>query len=100
MGSYWHDPASGPNPQDVYWMTYMDHLEAAMNAAAEARTLLTPEFVRQVWADAQAAAHVRREEYLKGPVSKKLEYVRLVPGMTSTDWRALETSVLQHLAHV
>lgn len=86
------DPTANPDYQR-YLAAYQEMRTLLFDAEEQGRPL-TPELIDEVSIAALAAGR-RKTASLNAP-SRRHTFVPVFPGMTTTDWRSLESQVQQH----
>lgn len=84
-------------PEGAFWRAAFDCLVDFIAQAIRNRTALTPEWLNEIVEQAFVrASHAESAE--RSPLAGERMFVPIFSGMTSSDWRAIEASVLAHLA--
>jgi hypothetical protein len=100
ISSYAYDPDyPETHPEAVWWRTYALALERGVLETVSAGKPLSRSDYDEIQQNAWNEALTKSDESRRKYPDEWSWYVRLFPGMTSSDWRALEPRVLQTIEH-
>ncbi len=92
-----YNPERGEHPTAVFWRAYATAMDEAYRAAAESGAAMGIEELRRLQRRAHDEANEREREASPKDIRDWFYYVPVYPGMTSTDWRAMEPWVIKGL---